>query len=173
MDIGVGSGYYPAHAARELSKTKTLCLVDINPSTLEATEARLRKAGYSGQIEKLQHDVFKPLPECMRGRFDSISMFYLMHCLPGTYPDKASKIFTRLVPALARNGTLYGCVILGRGVRHNVLGRLLMWYYNSNGIFGNDEDSSDGLAEALNTDFEEVDLRLYGTVAVFAARRPK
>ena len=37
MDVGVGTGYYLAESVRELEKLKTreVCLVDINPNSLE------------------------------------------------------------------------------------------------------------------------------------------
>ena len=56
MDIGVGTGYYTAEAVRELSKTRKVALVDLNPNSLKMTGERLVKAGYKGSVESLRHD---------------------------------------------------------------------------------------------------------------------
>ena len=174
MDVGVGTGYYTAESARELAGTRTVCLVDVNPDALGMAGGRLEEAGYEGEVETVEHDVFKPLPEALHGRFDAVSMFFLLHCLPGAFPEKADKVVANFVPALTEDGTLYGATILGcgPGVEHNAIGRFLMRSYNQKRIFGNTADSEDGLRKALKRCFEHVEVRVHGTVALFAARRP-
>ena len=54
-----------------------------------------------------------------------------------------------LCPYLASDGVLFGSTILGRGVRHNLLGRRLMRLYNRKGIFSNLEDDQRGLEQGL------------------------
>ena len=79
LDVGVGTGYLPANAMARLAKTKSVMLLDLNPDTLRTSEARIRAAGYAGVIEKVNQSVFDPLPESLRGKFDSISTFYMLH----------------------------------------------------------------------------------------------
>ena len=175
MDVGVGTGYYLAESVRELEKLKTreVCLVDINPTSLQMASGRLKEAGFGGEVETLRHDVFAPLPKTLQGRFDAVSLFFLLHCLPGRFPEKAERVLETLVPALTANGTLYGSTILGKGVTHGVMGRFLTHSYNRRRIFGNEHDDEKGLRRALEGYFEEVEVTVCGTVALFAARRPR
>ncbi|KAH9942614.1 S-adenosyl-L-methionine dependent methyltransferase [Amylocystis lapponica] len=173
LDIGVGSGYYTAAAARDLARVKNVTLLDLNPSALEYAEQRLRNAGYTGEVVRVEHSVFDPIPEMLRGRFDAISLFYVFHCLPGALPDKAREVFASIAPALAPGGVIYGATIPGKGVPHNAAGRALMRWYTKRGIFGNREDSIEGLKTALIDSFEEVEVRQIGIVALFEARKPK
>ncbi|KAH9834887.1 S-adenosyl-L-methionine dependent methyltransferase [Rhodofomes roseus] len=175
LDVGVGTGYYPAKSVHPFSKTGNVTLVDLNEATLSTATSRLRHAGYKGTIDEVQHNVFQPLPESLRGRFDSVSLFYLLHCLPGRMEDKGPKVLANLADALRPDGVLYGATILGRGpgVSHNWFGRRLMGLYNKKGIFGNADDTLDELKRALEGCFEEVEVKLVGVVALFEARRPK
>ncbi|CAL1697518.1 unnamed protein product [Somion occarium] len=172
LDVGVGTGYYPANAVTHLARTEEITFVDLNPDTLEVAESRLREAGYKGRIETLEHDVFLPLPTSMHKRFDSVSLFYLLHCLPGSFPAKSAQVLHSLIPAMTDDATLYGATILGEGVEHNWLGQKLMDLYNAKGVFSNIRDSQDKLLASLKERFEEVEIRLVGVVALFVARQP-
>lgn len=172
LDVGVGTGYFPANAMARLAKTKNVTLLDLNPDTLRTSEARIRGAGYAGTIEKVNQSVFDPLPASLRGKFDSISTFYMLHCLPGSFPEKASHVFANLKEGLAPGGVLYGSTVLAKGVHHNWAGRVLTWLYNRMGSFGNLQDGLEDLEKALREHFEEVDVSLVGVVALFVARKP-
>ncbi|OCH90742.1 S-adenosyl-L-methionine dependent methyltransferase [Obba rivulosa] len=172
LDVGVGSGFYPAAAAPKLAKTKTLALMDLNPTTLAFAEARVRAAGYTGTVERAQQSVFDPLPASLRGRFDAVSLFYLLHCLPGSFPTKASHVLATVAPALAPGGVVYGATILGRDAPHNWLGHRLVRAYNDKGIFGNESDTRENLEKALRAAFEDVKVEQVGVVALFEARNP-
>lgn len=172
LDVGVGTGYYLAASAPLLAKTKNVTLLDLNSNTLDVAEARLRRAGYKGAIDKVEQSVFSPLSAPLRSKFDSVSLFYLLHCLPGTFPAKGSHVLANLSAALAPDGVLYGATVLGYDVHHNWFGSFLMWLYNRKRIFGNSRDSLENLEKALNGYFEEVEVRLVGVVALFEARKP-
>jgi hypothetical protein len=104
-------------------------------------------------------------------RFDSISLFYLLHCLPGSFASK-EVVFANLKRHLATDGVLYGATILGDETGHNLLGRTLMKVYNRKGVFGNRADTLDGLRAALAAHFENVSIAVHGKVALFTARYP-
>ncbi|KAA2166307.1 hypothetical protein EA240_25790, partial [Escherichia coli] len=100
-----------------------------------------------------------PYPAALHGQFDSISMFYLLHCLPvsmfyllhclpGNISTK-SCVIRNAAQALTDDGTLYGATILGDGVVHNSFGQKLMRIYNQKGIFSNTKDSEEGLTHIL------------------------
>ncbi|KAH9929254.1 uncharacterized protein B0H18DRAFT_223285 [Fomitopsis serialis] len=172
LDVAVGTGYYPATSVHRLSKCKNVALLDTNPRALDVAAARLRAAGYKGAIEKVHHSVFESLPNSLRGKFDSISIFYTLNRLPGSFPPKASHVFAVLSAGLAPDGVLYGATILGKTADHTLLSRALLWLYNRRGWFGNKVDSVENLEKALRGMFEEVQVRVVGVVALFEARRP-
>lgn len=164
LDVGVGTGYYLAHA--DLGERR-VSLLDLNPNSLHAAAARMGKppAGLYAQ------DVLQPLTALVGRRFDSISLFYLLHCLPGTLADKAPAI-AGLAAQLDERGVLYGATILGDAAGHNGFGRKLMQVYNGKGIFGNRTDTIEGLRAILAPHFASVQIRQHGVVALFVARQP-
>ncbi|MGX5087216.1 class I SAM-dependent methyltransferase [Enterobacter sp. UPMP2052] len=165
LDIGVGTGYYLTHAPSDCK----ISLMDLNTASLNAASARARE---SQILQKINHDVFDPYPVHLNNQFDSISMFYLLHCLPGTMADKAIVIGNAKM-ALTDDGVLYGATILGNGVKHNSFGKMLMNTYNSKGIFSNKNDSEVSLRKILSDHFETAEVRVTGTVALFSASGKK
>ncbi|WNJ77462.1 class I SAM-dependent methyltransferase [Cedecea neteri] len=164
LDIGVGTGYYLPHLPAHVE----LSLLDLNASSLQAASA---KAGDKVK-DCLKHDVFQPLPLGWNDRFDSISLFYLLHCLPGSLNDKAQAI-ENIARALKKEGTLFGATILGDGVTHNAFGNKLMKVYNKKGIFANRSDSEAQLRDMLLTRFARVEVKTVGVVALFSASEPR
>jgi SAM-dependent methyltransferase len=163
LDIGVGTGYYLAKA--QLSSQTHVTLLDLNPSSLEAAKRRIGRPG----TRTLQHDVMQPIPG--EERFDSISLFYLLHCLPGPLDAKAA-IFGNLKHNLQPGGVLFGATILGDEAQHNGFGRKLMQVYNKKGIFGNRGDTQVGFEAHLREHFRDVTLKREGCVLLFRAAQP-
>ena len=172
LDVAVGTGYYTARAVDRLSKCKNVTLLDLSERALDVAEARLRAAGYKGTIDKLHRSATDSLPEELHGKFDSISLFYMLHCIPGSFPPKASEVVATLAPGLAPGGVLYGATILGKHPNHTWLSRTLVWLHNWKGWFSNESDEAVFLEKALKGYFEEVDVRVVGVVALFEARKP-
>ncbi|MCX8956028.1 class I SAM-dependent methyltransferase [Erwinia psidii] len=162
LDIGVGTGYYLAQLSGSLQQVS---LLDLNPFSLTSATERI---GTSRITKTIRHDVYQALPSELTERYDSVSLFYLLHCLPGDMSLKATAL-ANIKSAVTQNGTVYGATILGSGVEHNAFGRKLMSVYNKKGIFGNQTDSLLNLKAALQQHFREVDITLHGTVALFAA----
>lgn len=174
LEIGVGTGYYPAASRARLAKLKTLTFLDLNPNTLAHAQCRLASGGFRGpQVAAVEQSVFDPLPADMRAKYDSVALFYLFHCLPGAFPKKGAYVFARVAPVLAPGGVVFGSTILGQGVEHNWLGGRLMKWHNGTGVFSNSEDGEKGLREALEDAFEEYEVRVVGVVALFSARGPR
>jgi len=163
LDIGVGTGYYLAKA--QLSSHTQVTLLDLNRSSLEAARRRIDRPG----TRTILHDVMQPIPG--DERFDSISLFYLLHCLPGPLDAKAA-IFANLKHNLQPDGVLFGATILGDAAGHNGFGRKLMALYNKKGIFGNREDTEAGFEACLREHFRDVTLRREGCVLLFRAGQP-
>lgn len=164
LDVGVGTGFYLEHAG--VSPGTQLTLMDLNENSLQAAA---RRSGL--QAACIRHDIMQPLPLPPDTKFDSVSMFYLLHCLPGTIADKERAV-VNLKAHLAPAGTLYGATILGDCAGHNWFGGRLMALYNRKGIFGNKTDSLDALTAMLRRHFADVDVRQQGKVALFTAVSP-
>ncbi|RTP93722.1 class I SAM-dependent methyltransferase [Enterobacter sp. WCHEn045836] len=163
LDIGVGTGYYLTHAPSDCK----ISLMDLNTASLNAASARAREPQI---IHKINHDVFEPYPVHLNNHFDSISMFYLLHCLPGTMPDK-DIVIENAKMALTNGGVLYGATILGEGIKHNSFSAKLMHIYNRKGIFSNRQDSKEELERILSNHFHKVDITVKGAVALFSASK--
>lgn len=163
LDIGVGTGYYLAKA--QLPPRTEVTLLDLNASSLEAAKRRIGPLA----TRTILHDVMTPIPP--HERFDSISMFYLLHCLPGPLAAKAT-IFGHLKHNLQPGGVLFGATLLGDEAAHNTFGRKLMDIYNKKGIFGNRLDTQVGFEMHLNEHFRNVILKREGCVLLFHATQP-
>ena len=161
LDVGVGTGYFPHKCLPD--KTRRLALLDLNQNSLERTASRVSRF----KPELYQADVLDPLSlPC--DMFDSISLFYLIHCLPGAF-EKKSQIFNELKKYLRPGGMLFGSTILGKDVPDiGFFAKKLMAVYNEKGIFCNYDDSLDALSAALNENFASVDIRMVGCVAIFS-----
>ncbi|WP_266180815.1 class I SAM-dependent methyltransferase [Dyella humicola] len=166
LDVGVGSGYYLAHSSDILGQRVTL--LDLNDNSLRVAGSRVSHL----QPTLIREDVLHSDGALGGAKFDSISLFYLLHCLPGNMTDKARKVFSSLAPHLAPGGVLYGATILGEEAEHNWLGRRLMGLYNRKGIFGNKRDTLANLQFALAEHFTNVVAWQVGKVALFKADMP-
>jgi len=162
LDVGVGSGYYPDRCLS--NNTRRLALLDLNTNSLAVTGRRVQRFN----PEVYNANVLEPLSLSCE-KFDSISLFYLLHCLPGKLQEK-SIVFRYLSDYLNKDGTIFGATILGKGITPNTAGRKLMAIYNRKGIFDNYEDSYDSLQSALREHFTEVEIQVVGCVAIFCAR---
>lgn len=163
LDVGVGSGYYLKH---DLPKnTQRIALMDLNENSLE-------KASNSVSVvspEVYCADVLAPLNLDI-GQFDSISINYLLHCLPGDLHSK-SVALENLKSLLNEGGQLFGSTILGRGTKQNACAKRLMSIYNKKGIFSNQADDVDGLKKVLESHFSNVKIELVGCVALFSGQK--
>ncbi|WP_321817442.1 MULTISPECIES: class I SAM-dependent methyltransferase [unclassified Paraburkholderia] len=165
LEVGVGSGFYPAHA--DFSADQQVTLLDLNEHSLAATARRLD----SRHVTQVVGDIMQPLPMLAGYRFDSIALFYLLHCLPGTMDGKAH-VFAHLKSHLAPDGVLFGATVLGDSAGHNAFGRALVRIYNRKGIFDNRRDTLASLRLALSHHFADVSVEQNGVVALFVARAP-
>ena len=162
LDVGVGTGYYLDHC---LSNTnRRLSILDLNLNSLDSTAARVNR--FTPEIYRA--NVLEPLNlNC--DKFDSISMNYLLHCLPGSLKEK-SQVFKNLLPYLNEGGIIFGSTILGKDIKSSYLARKLMATYNRTGVFDNHHDSLDDLSTSLMKDFKEINIQVKGCVAIFSAK---
>ena len=164
LDIGVGTGYF-LDKCRFPSTTPTIALFDLNPHSLAKSAKRLRRYHPSCHTGNALHCI-----DIGMSGFDSISLNYLLHCLPGNLASK-SIVFEHVKPLLRDGGVIFGSTILGEGVRHNPLAKQLMKIYNAKGIFSNLSDRQSDLEAGLKAHFDEHTIHIAGSVALFSARK--
>lgn len=172
LDVGVGTGYYPAKTVESETPCQEITLVDLNPNTLNQAAARINEAQKSIKVNTVVANIYEPLPLPAGEKFDSISTFYLLHCLAGP-PESKTKVFDVLKTYVADDGVFVGTTILGEETPMNFFASRLMKIYNEKGIFDNWQDSKAVFEEGLRRNFEEVDIQLIGRNMVWTARRPK
>ena len=164
LDIGVGTGYF-LDRCRFPSSVPKVALFDLNPHSLAKSARRLRRYNPSCYLG----NALQRIDIGMSG-FGSISLNYLLHCLPGNLASK-SIVFEHVKPLLRDGGVVFGSTILGEGVRHNLLAKQLMKTYNAKGIFSNLSDRQSDLEAGLKAHFDEHTMHIAGSVALFSARK--
>lgn len=162
LDIGVGTGYFLEQLHLTPGKQR-IGLLDLNKHCLDYAENKLKQF----HPEVYQHDVFEPFTSITK-KFDSVSLNYVLHCLPGTMSQKALS-FDHIKDVLNPGGKLFGTTILGKGTHQNCLAKKLMAFYNSKKIFHNVNDDKEMLLNELNKRFANVQLTVKGCVALFVA----
>ena len=164
LDVGPGTGYFIEEA--EPPAGTEITLLDANPTVLRHAGRRL--AALRPVI--VAADVMKPLP--VRGPFDSAALSFVLHCLRGPMPNKATAV-RNVADVLTPEGVLFGGTLLGTAEEHTRSARLMLKAFNKQGGFDNLGDTADGLREILEGSFQEVEVDVVGSAALFAASRPK
>ena len=164
LDVGPGTGYFLEKAAPPDGNEITL--VDPNPNVLEHASRRLAAM----RPVTVQADVMKPLP--VEGPFDSAALSFVLHCLRGPQEHKAVAI-RHIADVLTPDGVLFGGTVLGLGERHTPQARGFLRFANRLGDFDNLGDTAEGLRRILEESFEDVEVEVVGSTALFEARRPR
>ncbi|WP_300747614.1 methyltransferase [Pseudomonas sp.] len=163
LDIGVGNGGL-LDECRFASPVPTVTIMDINPNSLKIAARRIER-----YAPGLHHgDVLAPW-DLPAESFDSVAMTNLLHCLPGSLPDKAVA-FEHARAVLSPGGVLFGATVPGNGVRHTRRSRLAIAAFNRRGIFSNLNDRLDDLIAGLDRVFDSYQVSMHGVVALFMAR---
>lgn len=154
----------------------TITLVDIEPTPLSLTAARLGQAHPGLPIYPHQHDVLskEPLPSPSTptvAAYDSISLTYLLHTLP-VAPSVKQTVLAKAKAAVKPSGVVFGATILGHGAWHSFMGRILLRYLNGRWL-ANLDDQPEVFVDALKENFRDVRCDIVGSILVFEAREPK
>jgi len=163
LEVGVGSGYFLDNC-RFPSENPRIALLDINLNTLEFTSKRIQRYQPTTHIANVLESISLKI-----GKFDSIGFNNVIHCLPGTIPNKV-KALTNLKSLLNEGGILFGSTILGKDVKPNYLAQMTLSLYNSRRIFNSQDNLSD-LKDALESNFSSYTVQLIGYSALYTARK--
>ena len=163
LDVGPGTGYFLEKADPPAGTEITL--LDPNPHVLRHASRRLA-ALHPSTVEA---DVMKPLP--VRGPFDSAALSFVLHCLRSPMSNKAIAI-RNVADVLTPEGVFFGGTVLGIDEPHSRSARFFLRAANKQGGFDNLGDTVEGLRGSLGESFQEVDVEVMGSAALFAASRP-
>ena len=160
LDVGVGTGYFLDRC--RFPDRPRIGLMDLNPNSLHAAATLLDRY----RPEMYQANVLDPIDQVI-APVDSISLSYLLHCLPGTIRTKGT-VFRHLQPLLNQGGVMFGATLLSGGVHRSAAAKRLMAFYNAKGIFTNDHDDLQGLRAMLAEHFPVVHVDVVGCAALFS-----
>jgi ubiquinone/menaquinone biosynthesis C-methylase UbiE len=159
LDIGVGTGFYLRKCDK--SHLQQLTLMDLNEHCLSWAKQHIDFS----KIQTIVGDVFKR-HENLKDTFDSISINYLLHCIPGSKQDKEiaiKSIGTMLKPG----GRLFGATIVSDTSLKTFMSNKLMGYYNRKKIFSNKTDTLQSIKEILDCNLDSLEIYSLGCVALF------
>lgn len=141
--------------------------MDLNKNSLDVTENRIKRYN----PKRYRANILGDLSEVCE-KYDSISINFLLHCLPGDLSSK-DKVFENLSLLLNQGGVLFGSTILHDGVERGAMAEMLMSFYNKKRIFCNENDSLEILELVLASRFNEHSIEVIGCVALFWARNQR
>jgi len=166
MDVGVGSGFLLDNCKFPSSQPR-LTLMDLNQDCLDHSSKRLQRYN----IKSYKRNILAPITIDESG-YDSISMNYLLHCLPGTIVEKMV-VFKNLYALLNPGGVIFGSTIIADSNDSNWLAKRLMKIYNKKGVFTNTEDNIQTMTRLLSEQYEKFELNVVGSAAQFVIHKPK
>ena len=164
LDVGVGTGYFLARCRFPSSKPR-IALMDLNQDSLDFAARRIAQFA----PETYRRNVLEPIA-LEAEQFDSVSLNYLLHCLPGSMESKAV-MFDHIRAVMRPSATIFGSTLLQAGGTHNWAARRLMTAYNERGIFSNRGDDLDSLRAQLERRFTHTTLSVVGSAALFSASK--
>ncbi|KAH8647709.1 hypothetical protein BX600DRAFT_475750 [Xylariales sp. PMI_506] len=176
LDIGVATGYFPATALSRPFRSheaQKLALLDFNAASLQAAEKRVLARTTDTAILCIEADATAEMPKQLQKthntKFDSISMFNLIHCIPaGSNKLRAFSVFKDV---LDDDGVLVGCTILGAKSATGWISKWYLAFYNRVGVLHNWYDEREDIEAALKKEFGEVETWVVGMVLLFRARK--
>jgi SAM-dependent methyltransferase len=164
LDVGPGTGYFIDRSG--LRDGAAVTIVDPNPNVLRHTAARLRRL----RVTAVEADVLKPLP--VEGPFASGALHLVLHCLPGPLERKAAAV-QNVAAKLAPDGVLFGASVLGESGNHTWLARRVLHAFNRRHAFDNLADTEESLRSILERSFDNVEIEVVGSAAIFTASSPR
>jgi hypothetical protein len=195
-EIAVGTGL---HLSKVIPLTRDITLIDLNENCLRVCEERIMSDHHDGkcniakpEVSKLVVDITEPLPPPpgedagnysqltpIRGRFQSVGVNFLFHCLHGSNLHDKVDSFRNCASLLdPEDGVFFGSTILGKEMLDDEdnageTSIRTLRALNSIGVFGNLGDSLIDLDRILRDIFDDVDVRRVGYCGVWKAKHPR
>jgi hypothetical protein len=175
LDVGVASGYFLDHTKWPVAKPK-ITLMDLNPKATRYAADRLRRRRYD--ISEVVGNALEPFPvvESEKEKFDSIGLFHLLHCIPGSLLEKKDVLRHAGNVLEPENGVVFGANVTPVDVpktSQNFFATSVLRFSHSMGALNNQQDSHADMEAILDEMFEEYELRRVGYMSLWHARKPK
>lgn len=164
LDVGVGTGYYMDRCDFPDDEPR-VALMDMNANSLAVSDKRIQRYKPSCYRRNILEPIAFDAP-----KFSSISLNYVLHCLPGDLSYKA-RCIDHLSALLVDEGVFFGSTILSSGVPLGGAAKSLMGAYNRQKTFTNSEDSLAALEAQLVQRLDNVCLYTEGCVALFVGTK--
>lgn len=165
LDVGVASGYF-LHKARWPVEKPEIVLMDLNPNSTKYAAERLRRYN----VTEVVGDALEPFP--VTGKFDSVGMFHLLHCIPGDLKEKAVAL-KNAGKVLKPNGVVFGANVTPVDSQPNAFAKLVLGLSHRLGALNNQHDSHADMEEALDMTFHDFKLEKVGCLSLREGRNPK
>jgi hypothetical protein len=164
LEVGVGTGFLLNRVQFDVPHPR-LALMDLNSECLASTKLKVLRYAPETYIQNLLEPIRHNI-----GRFDSIGINYVMHCVPGSFKEKCIA-FSHLQVLLSDDGVLFGTTVLAENIDKNWLAKPFMGLMNGLGVFNNRRDNAEDLKACLETQFQLIEFEIVGVVAFFAVKR--
>lgn len=164
-DVGVGTGYFLNQCSYQPGSVR-IGLFDLQPNCLAHTANRLARF----EPETFQRDALNP-SRFEGERFDSIALGGILHCIPGTFAEKAA-VFDSVISLMSPAGRVFGYTILNCEIRKTLLSRVVYCLLHWLKVINGDKDSASHLHRELNQRFKRVNIHTIGCIALFNASEP-
>ncbi|HEY8102075.1 MAG TPA: class I SAM-dependent methyltransferase [Burkholderiaceae bacterium] len=164
-DIGVGTGYVLDQCAYEPGEVR-IGLFDLQQNCLDYTAKRIARF----QPETYQCDALRPI-QVNAGRFDSIALGGILHCIPGDMAEKGV-VFDSIKPLMHASTKVFGYTILNQGVTKTMLSRVTYFILQKLKVINGLDDSASQLTQELKKRFKFIEVKVIGCVAIFVAHTP-
>lgn len=165
LDVGVATGYFLKHAAWPVARPD-ITLLDLNPNSILYAARRLRRF----TVTEATGDALDPFP--VAGPFDSIALFHLIHCIPGSSAEKA-RVLDNAAAVLAPGGTVFGASVTPAGLRTSLFASAVLGFANRLGALNNAKDNHCELKHAIDSRFRDTRVWLRGCMTLWEARNPR
>lgn len=165
LDVGVASGYFLDRASWPVPDPD-ITLMDLNPNSTRYAAHRLRR--YS--VEEVVGDALEPFP--VTGHFDSVGLFHLLHCIPGSLRDKA-QVLSNAAQVLAPGGVVFGANVTPVDCRPNLFAKGVLGCSHALGALNNQQDSHEDMQAILRQTFDDVWTERIGCMSLWTACTPK
>ena len=165
-DVGVGTGYCLDRCDFAPGKVR-IALIDLQQNCLDYTARRLARF----QPECYQRDALKDI-HIDADSFDSIALGGILHCIPGDLTDKG-KVFDSLKPIMNQDTRVFGYTILNKDVDKTPLSRIVFYILQKLKVINGIHDSAQHLVIELQNRFQQSDVEVVGSVAIFVAEKPR
>ena len=164
LDVGVASGYFLDHAVWPIPRPE-IVLMDLNPNSTRFAAHRLRRYA----VSEVVGDALLPFP--VEGRFDSIGLFHLLHCIPGSHHEKAD-VLRNSAAVLNPGGVVFGACVTPVDTPLNPFAKAVLKVSHSLGALNNQRDRHSDLVEVLHQTFADVKVEKVGCMSLWEARSP-